>query len=121
MAVALKSPEEAARMRVAGRLAAEVLDYVAPHVKPGVTTGELNDLCHRHMVEVQGTTPAPLNYAPTNVGMPMPRFTQKPSRSSRATLSAICFLVCAMGHLNRRAWYAFSMRFSKRPWMSRST
>jgi methionyl aminopeptidase len=51
-------------MRVAGRLAAEVLDYVAPHVKPGVTTGELNDLCHRHMVEVQGTTPAPLNYAP---------------------------------------------------------
>jgi methionyl aminopeptidase len=64
MAVALKSPEEAARMRTAGRLAAEVLDYVAPHVKPGVTTGALNDLCHRYMVEVQGTVPAPLNYAP---------------------------------------------------------
>jgi methionyl aminopeptidase len=64
MAVVLKTPEEAARMRVAGRLAAEVLDYVAPHVKPGVTTGALNDLCHRYMVEVQGTTPAPLNYAP---------------------------------------------------------
>lgn len=51
-------------MRVAGRLAAEVLDYIAPHVKPGVTTGRLNDLCHAYMVDVQGTTPAPLNYAP---------------------------------------------------------
>jgi len=51
-------------MRVAGRLAAEVLDYIAPHVKPGVSTGALNDLCHGYMVDVQGTTPAPLNYAP---------------------------------------------------------
>ena len=51
-------------MRVAGRLAAEVLDFIAPHVKPGVTTGKLNDLCHDHMVRVQHTIPAPLNYAP---------------------------------------------------------
>jgi methionyl aminopeptidase len=64
MAVALKSVEEIAKMRVAGRLAAEVLDYVAPLVKPGVTTGRLNDLCHAYMVDVQGTVPAPLNYAP---------------------------------------------------------
>ena len=64
MAVVLKSPEEIVRMRLAGRLAAEVLDYVAPFVKPGVTTGRLNDLCHAYMVTVQGTTPAPLNYAP---------------------------------------------------------
>ena len=64
MAVALKTPEEIGKMRVAGRLAAEVLDYIAPHVKPGVTTGRLNDLCHEYMVGVQGTTPAPLNYAP---------------------------------------------------------
>ncbi|MGD9954222.1 MAG: type I methionyl aminopeptidase [Burkholderiales bacterium] len=64
MAVVLKTPEEVARMRVAGRLASEVLDYIAPHVKPGVTTGRLNDLCHVYMTEVQGTTPAPLNYAP---------------------------------------------------------
>ena len=49
---------------IAGRLASEVLDYIAPHVKPGVTTGELNDLCHAYMVDVQGTVPAPLNYAP---------------------------------------------------------
>jgi len=51
-------------MRVAGRLAAEVLDYIAPFVKPGVSTGYLDKLCHDYMVEVQGTIPAPLNYAP---------------------------------------------------------
>ena len=64
MSVVIKSQEEIAKMRVAGRLAAEVLDYVAPHVKPGVTTGKLNDLCHVYMTGVQGTVPAPLNYAP---------------------------------------------------------
>ena len=51
-------------MRVAGRLAAEVLDYIAPFVKPGVSTGYLDKLCHDYMTEVQGTIPAPLNYAP---------------------------------------------------------
>ena len=51
-------------MRVAGRLAAEVLDFIAPYVKPGVTTGYLDTLCHDYMVEVQRTIPAPLNYAP---------------------------------------------------------
>src|SRR2546429_4642527 len=64
MAVVLKTSEELERMRAAGRLAAEVLDFIAPHVKPGVTTGKLNDLCHDHMVRVQHTIPAPLNYAP---------------------------------------------------------
>jgi len=64
MPVIPKTPEEIAKMRVAGRLAAEVLDYVAPFVKPGVTTGRLNDLCHAYMREVQQTVPAPLNYAP---------------------------------------------------------
>jgi methionyl aminopeptidase len=64
MAVVLKSPEDMERMRIAGRLASEVLDFVTPHVRPGVTTGKLNDLCHDHMVKVQGTVPAPLNYAP---------------------------------------------------------
>jgi methionyl aminopeptidase len=64
MAPALKTAEEVVRMRIAGRLASEVLDYITPHVKPGVTTGALNDLCHDYMVGVQGTTPAPLNYAP---------------------------------------------------------
>jgi methionyl aminopeptidase len=64
MPVTLKTSEEIARMRIAGRLAAELLDYVTPFVKPGVTTGKLNDLCHEYMLKVQGTTPAPLNYAP---------------------------------------------------------
>ena len=64
MSVSLKSAEDVAKMRVAGRLAAEVLDYIAPHVTAGVTTGELDRLCHDYMVDVQGTIPAPLNYAP---------------------------------------------------------
>ena len=51
-------------MRVAGRLASEVLDFITPHVKSGVTTGKLDALCHDYMVNVQGTIPAPLNYAP---------------------------------------------------------
>ncbi len=64
MAVVLKSPEEIQRMRIAGRLASEVLDFITPHVRAGVTTGKLNDLCHDYMVNVQRTIPAPLNYAP---------------------------------------------------------
>ncbi len=51
-------------MRVAGRLAAEVLDFIGPHVRAGISTGELDSLCHDYMVDVQGTVPAPLNYAP---------------------------------------------------------
>ena len=51
-------------MRVAGRLASEVLDFITPHVKSGITTGKIDALCHDYMVNVQGTIPAPLNYAP---------------------------------------------------------
>jgi len=72
MTVQIKSAEEIAGMRVAGRLAAEVLDYIQPHVRPGVTTQALNDLCHAYMVNVQGTVPAPLNYAPPGY-KPFPR------------------------------------------------
>ena len=64
MPVTLKSPEEIAKMRVAGRLASEVVDYIEPFVKPGVTTGEIDRLCHDYIVSVQHGTPAPLNYAP---------------------------------------------------------
>ncbi len=64
MAVVLKGTEDIDKMRVAGRLAADVLDYIAPHLVAGVTTGELDRLCHDYMVNVQGTIPAPLNYAP---------------------------------------------------------
>ncbi|MGZ5033101.1 MAG: type I methionyl aminopeptidase [Usitatibacter sp.] len=60
----VRTRDETESMRVAGRLAAEVLDFITPHVKPGVSTGELDKLCHDYMVDVQGTIPAPLNYAP---------------------------------------------------------
>jgi methionyl aminopeptidase len=49
-------------MRAAGRLAADVLDMIGEHVQPGVTTGELDAICHRYIVEVQDAVPAPLNY-----------------------------------------------------------
>src|ERR671926_480529 len=48
-------------MRKAGRLAAEVLDFITPHVKPGVSTDELDRLCHGYIVD-HGAIPAPLNY-----------------------------------------------------------
>jgi methionyl aminopeptidase len=59
-----KTAEQVEQMRVAGRLAAEVLDYITPFVKPGVTTGKLDQLCHDYIVDVQHSVPACLNYAP---------------------------------------------------------
>src|SRR3546814_18131408 len=64
MAVSIKNAVDIEKMHVAGRLASEVLDFITPHVKPGVTTEELDKLCHDYMVNVQKTIPAPLNYAP---------------------------------------------------------
>lgn len=62
MTVTIKTPEEIEKMRVAGRLAAEVLEMIGEHVKPGVTTEELDRLCHDYIVDVQRAIPAPLNY-----------------------------------------------------------
>jgi methionyl aminopeptidase len=64
MSITLKTPQDIEQMRIAGRLAGEVLDYIEAFVKPGVTTAELDKLCHDYMVDVQGCVPAPLNYAP---------------------------------------------------------
>ncbi|MDD4965193.1 MAG: type I methionyl aminopeptidase [Gallionella sp.] len=64
MSVAIKTESEIAKMRVAGRLTSEVLDYIAPFVRAGVTTNELDKLCHDLIVNVQKGIPAPLNYAP---------------------------------------------------------
>ena len=72
MSIIPKTPAEIEQMRVAGRLAAEVLDYIEPFVKPGVTTDELDRLCHDYMVDVQRTIPAPLNYAPPGY-LPYPK------------------------------------------------
>jgi methionyl aminopeptidase len=74
MSVSIKTPEEIEKMRVACRLAGEVLDYIGPFVKVGVTTGELDALCHAYMVNVQGVIPAPLDYAP-NGHTPYPKAT----------------------------------------------
>ena len=60
--IPLKTPEEQQKMRIAGRLTADVLDMIGPHVRPGVTTDELDRICHDYIVGIQGTIPAPLNY-----------------------------------------------------------
>ena len=62
MSIHIKTAEEIAKMRVAGRLAGEVLAMIRPYVRPGVTTEELDRLCHHHITEVQQAIPAPLNY-----------------------------------------------------------
>ncbi len=62
MPVTIKNLEETEKLRVAGRLAAEVLDMIEPHVKAGITTDELNTLCHEFITNVQDAIPAPLNY-----------------------------------------------------------
>ncbi len=62
MSIVIKTPEEIEKMRLAGRLAAEALEMIDPYVQPGVTTEELNRICHDHIVNVQQATPAPLNY-----------------------------------------------------------
>jgi methionyl aminopeptidase len=62
MPVTIKTAEEIAKMRVAGRLAAEVLQVVAPHVKAGVSTAELDRICHDHIVNVQQAIPANVGY-----------------------------------------------------------
>jgi methionyl aminopeptidase len=64
MPVTIKSAEEIEKMRAAGRLAAELLDWLAPRVQPGVTTGELDRLAHDYQVDVQHVIPATLNYQP---------------------------------------------------------
>ena len=64
MSISIKDASDIEGMRVAGRLAAEVLDYLQPHIKPGVTTNHIDQLAHDYMVQVQGCIPAPLNYAP---------------------------------------------------------
>ncbi|MCH8100469.1 MAG: type I methionyl aminopeptidase [Proteobacteria bacterium] len=62
MAVTIKTPQQQEKMRVAGRLAADVLDMIGDYVKPGVTTGELDRVCHEYITSVQDAIPAPLNY-----------------------------------------------------------
>jgi methionyl aminopeptidase len=62
MTITIKNSEEIEKMRVAGRLAAEVLHMIQPHVQAGITTGELDRICHDYIVNEQQAIPAPLNY-----------------------------------------------------------
>ena len=62
MTITIKTPEEQDKMRIAGRLAADVLDMLGEHVKPGISTNELNQICHDYIVDTQDAIPAPLNY-----------------------------------------------------------
>jgi methionyl aminopeptidase len=64
MSIQIKDEDDIRGMRVACRLAAEVLDYLEPHIQPGITTNEIDKLAHDYMVDVQQCIPAPLNYAP---------------------------------------------------------
>lgn len=58
----IKTPDEIQKMRVAGKLAAEVLEMIEPYVQAGISTDELNDICHNYIVNEQKAVPAPLNY-----------------------------------------------------------
>lgn len=60
--IIIKTPQEIDKMRIAGRLAAEVLEMIAPHVKMGITTNQLDKICHNYIVNEQQAIPAPLNY-----------------------------------------------------------
>ncbi|MDJ0955956.1 MAG: type I methionyl aminopeptidase [Arenicellales bacterium] len=62
MAITIKTPEEIERMRVAGKLAAKVLAMIDPYVEAGITTGELDQICHKYIVNELDSIPAPLNY-----------------------------------------------------------
>ncbi len=62
MTISIKTPEEIEKMRIAGRLAAQVLEMIEPHVEQGVTTDDLDRICHDYIVNVQKAIPAPLNY-----------------------------------------------------------
>ena len=64
MTICIKNNADIKKMRIAGKLPSEVLDYISPFVKPGISTEELDLLCHNFMVNEQNTIPAPLNYAP---------------------------------------------------------
>ena len=64
MNITINNNDDIAKMRIAGRLGAEVLDYITPFVVHGVTTEQLDKLCHDYIVNVQLAIPAPLNYAP---------------------------------------------------------
>ena len=73
MAIRLRNSDEIEKMRVAGRLAASVLDMIGTHIRPGVTTEELDQICHRFIVDELDCVPAPLNYTNSPGIPPFPK------------------------------------------------
>jgi methionyl aminopeptidase len=62
MAIELKAPDDIEKMRIVGALAAEQLEMIQEHIRPGVSTGKLDQICHAYTVDIQDAIPAPLNY-----------------------------------------------------------
>ncbi len=83
MSISIKTPEDFPKLRVAGRLGSELLDYLTPHVKAGITTRELDRLAHDYTVNVQHGVPAPLNYAP-------PGYTPYPASICTSVNHVVC-------------------------------
>ena len=72
MPIIIKNTQDIEFMRISCKLAAEVLDYIEPYVQPGITTLELDKLCHDYIVDVQQAYPSPLNYRPNPKGPAFP-------------------------------------------------
>ncbi len=90
MAISIKTADEIEKMRVAGKLAADVLDFIGPLIKAGMTTNDIDRLCHDFMVQEQGTIPAPLHYAP-------PGYTPYPKSICTSVNHVICHGVPSEG------------------------
>ena len=73
MNIVIKTAKDIEYMRISGKLAAEVLDYITPYVKPGITTNELDRLCFEYITKVQDAIPSPLNYKPDPNGPAYPK------------------------------------------------
>jgi methionyl aminopeptidase len=92
MPITINNQEDIERMRIAGKLASEVLDFITPFIKPSITTEKIDSLCHDFMTNKQGTIPAPLNYAP-------PGHTPFPKSICTSVNNQICH--CYKGWLSR--------------------
>ena len=62
MKISIKTSQQIEKMRIAGKLAAEVLEMISPYVLPGISTSELDRLCYEHIVNVQKAIPANIGY-----------------------------------------------------------
>ncbi|HMT02204.1 MAG TPA: type I methionyl aminopeptidase [Burkholderiales bacterium] len=84
MNIIIKNNYDIENMRLVGKLAAEVLDYITPFVKIGITTNELDKLCHDYIINVQNAYPAPLKYQPS------PKYSPYPKSICTSVNSEIC-------------------------------